>query len=286
MNTCIACSSASVITKSNVSLCSFCGYERYSLEDDISGASYEESSKYQNYHAGKPVMMWYHLRVISHISKLLKDHSAARILDVGCHDGYFVAEMHSLGFDAYGEDWNKSAVSYGRSKYNLGSRLSDQTSGKFDLVIATEVIEHVEDPIKFIEYLSSRCTENGFVILSLPNKNSFYRPKTDYPPHHLSRFTPLSIKMMQESNGLKVIYHEEEMDLFQAIRNFIGDRFLKSKELSTSIRSDARFNARRFLNLVSPFIRSGFYPINKLMYVLGFRYISQVIVCQKQTKKF
>ena len=51
----------------------------------------------------------------------------------------------------------------GRSKFG----------GKFDLVTAMEVVEHVADPQQFIDSLAARLAPGGLMILSTPNRTAW-----------------------------------------------------------------------------------------------------------------
>ncbi len=63
---------------------------------------------------------------------------------------------------------------------------------KFDLIIATEVLEHQIDPKEFIETCFGILNNGGYIIFTLPNREmSFHKFKEvpgDIPPHHFLRF--------------------------------------------------------------------------------------------------
>ncbi len=46
---------------------------------------------------------------------------------------------------------------------------------KFDLVIATFVFEHVDDPVELLVKMKSWITDNGKIIIVVPNKESIHR---------------------------------------------------------------------------------------------------------------
>ena len=45
----------------------------------------------------------------------------------------------------------------------------------FDLILATHVLEHVDDPILLLTYLSSFLNENGKLLIIVPNAQSLHR---------------------------------------------------------------------------------------------------------------
>jgi SAM-dependent methyltransferase len=78
-----------------------------------------------------------------------------RLLDVGCGNGLFLAQMRDLGWEVEGVEPNPVAAHAARSRYRLDitSAPLEEVSlpaNTFDAVTASHVIEHVYDPIGFL----------------------------------------------------------------------------------------------------------------------------------------
>lgn len=280
------------------SVCVKCGFEHFFQKEQstmISGKMYGSDADYQDdlilalNH--KKMLQWHHRYALRFISKSNLS-AGIRILDVGCHTGFFVKEVLNLGFDAYGIDFNKKSVNFGLKAYNLDGRISlttlediRSTGNRFEIISLFEVIEHVHNPRELIESILDLLQPGGILILSTPNKNMCWRPPLDYPPHHLSRFTPTSIQSLLLSLGLSIVDHAEQMSLFELTRNFFGTKFrnqsaksfrggeFKYHELSLWI--------RRLLNTIRPIAYGLFHPVDILLYQMGLRYIGQVIIARK-----
>jgi 2-polyprenyl-3-methyl-5-hydroxy-6-metoxy-1,4-benzoquinol methylase len=54
----------------------------------------------------------------------------------------------------------------------------------FNTVISLETIEHLEDPVKFVNHISSLLEKGGRIIASAPTVLT-----TDVNPYHLNDFT-------------------------------------------------------------------------------------------------
>lgn len=100
-------------------------------------------------------------------------------LDIGCGTGNLLTiplarRFASLKITGYDQDEKSIAeleLSAGRLGLpNLRGVISQaQVEGAYDIVIASEVIEHVEAPVEFLEWVSSLLRPGGLLILTLPN---------------------------------------------------------------------------------------------------------------------
>ena len=74
-----------------------------------------------------------------------------------------------------------------------GSRFDGRT---FDLVLSSEVVEHVPDPVAFVETLAAHVADDGLLLLTTPS-TGFIRPSrnvldclgTFWPGIHHAVFT-------------------------------------------------------------------------------------------------
>jgi 2-polyprenyl-3-methyl-5-hydroxy-6-metoxy-1,4-benzoquinol methylase len=89
--------------------------------------------------------------------------------------------------------------------------LSSKKIDKFDLIICTEVMEHVGDHYGLAKYISKHLSSKGVCIISVPSKRSeraFHAINKDYMPDktgHVREFNKKDILSLAEKNGLKPI---------------------------------------------------------------------------------
>lgn len=111
------------------------------------------------------------------IAQVLSDCHPGRVLDLGCGTGANLTaplagrfpDIQFVGVDsdevsiAFANRENRSAnVRYLREA-------ESHDLGTFDLVIASEVIEHVDDPSAFLSFIRRSLNPGGRVVLTLPN---------------------------------------------------------------------------------------------------------------------
>lgn len=101
-----------------------------------------------------------------------------RVLDAGCGAGYGSAELAQSADSVVGIDCAVEAIEFARANYRLSNLRFEQAScidlphpdGSFDLVVAFEVIEHLEDWRGFLVEVRRVLAANGQFIVSTPNK--------------------------------------------------------------------------------------------------------------------
>jgi len=116
----------------------------------------------------------YFQNVRSDIEPLLTG-SPRRILDVGCGAGSTLAwlkrrwpDAETTGIDGYAAVLPELEKNADRAMIlDLEQPLPD--IGIFDLVLALDVLEHLRDPWAVVKGLSSLISENGSLIVSVPN---------------------------------------------------------------------------------------------------------------------
>lgn len=143
-------------------------------------------------------------------------------LDVGCGAGLLAEPLARLGAQVTAIDAAPEVIAVAR-EHAAGQGLSidyrqgavEDLDGRFDLVTAMEVIEHVADPQAFLSSLAARLAPGGLLILSTPNRTARSRllmitlaegigqiPKGT---HEHERFiTPDELQAMMTAAGLAV----------------------------------------------------------------------------------
>jgi SAM-dependent methyltransferase len=105
----------------------------------------------------------------------------ARILDYGCGAGALSQRLADDGYDVVGVDIDQASfeASTPFEQLDLNSardtaRFERRNAGQFDLVLAVEVIEHVENPWEFVRGLRKLVRPGGYILVSTPNVTSWF----------------------------------------------------------------------------------------------------------------
>jgi len=82
--------------------------------------------------------------------------------------------------------------------------------GKFSIITAFELFEHLQNPSVFLEKIYSLLSKDGSLIISTLNGEGFdiqilwESSKSVFPPHHLNFLNPDSIRILLERKGFVV----------------------------------------------------------------------------------
>jgi len=146
-----------------------------------------------------------------------------KLFDIGCSSGNFLLLARKRGFEVYGMEVSEEAVKIAREKFGLNvvralsfDELPEEFKGPYKIITALEVLEHVDNPCKFLKDIYSMLEKNGFLLLSCPPFYKFenmalgYRKYKwwfhDYPPHHLTRWKPWTLFYILKSIGFSEVF--------------------------------------------------------------------------------
>lgn len=162
-------------------------------------------------------------------------------LDVGCGNGFILAEMAALGWRVEGIDPDREAVEVVRKK-GFKVRQGDLHSqnypeNHFDAVSLCHVIEHVHDPLGLLKECHRILKPGGNLVIITPNTESWgHRLYRDSwrglePPRHLYLFSLSLLGQLAERGGFR------KTRLWTSIRD-TGSNFIASR----SIRRHGKYN--------------------------------------------
>ncbi len=128
------------------------------------------SSGYQNYTD---------IKRLKFIMDALNENIApnSNVLDVGCGNGLISISLGKTGHNVLGIDISEKAIEKAKEKNNLlnvhfsvaGAEQLSETTTKYDAVICSEVLEHLNEPSSLLQYIYKSLKDDGILIVTVPN---------------------------------------------------------------------------------------------------------------------
>ena len=147
------------------------------------------------YGANHPIRRWIGLRGVDFIvrkevilSTVLEITRSRKepidILEVGCGLGWLTNSLSKFG-NAVGIDWvvGPARKLYPHIQFIEADITSEEIPGTYDLVVSSELYEHMDDEgqINFLKKVFRLLSENGYLILTTPNRPVHETMIRDFP---------------------------------------------------------------------------------------------------------
>ena len=148
------------------------------------------------------------------------------VLDVGCGIGGFLERAYQKG--VFGVGIEPSKIASGKMLYNNSAVFRDLESANLIYEInkitmnvrMALVLEHIPDPVRFLEVYAKYIKEKGRMMIVVPNEFSPLQKKVrgDWfvSKVHINYFNPVGLRNVMQEAGMKVIHESATfpMELF------------------------------------------------------------------------
>lgn len=168
------------------------------------------------------------------------------VLDVGCGEGDLAHALKERGYVVTGVDVSSRALEEADSVlhdsvcFDVESAEwpKEMMERKFDLIVASEVLEHLFDPAAFLRKATDILSPNGKIIITIPNflfwKKRlklirgifYYEEKGLWDSGHIRFFTVKTAREFFNKEGFVVEKeHHFYPNLYKRKLTFLGDLF-------------------------------------------------------------
>jgi len=178
-----------------------------------------ETSNYQKHISRNPLQKFLIENFYKSLVSLAKSVRPVTVLDAGCGEGFSLVNLRrsKIGKVYEGVDYSHDAIRLGKKLYpKLNIKLANiydlpYKNSAFDLVICTEVLEHLEKPHKALSEI--KRVAKKYIILSVPNEPFFilgnlfrgkYIKSFGNNPEHINHWNAGGFKKFLRSGGLKM----------------------------------------------------------------------------------
>lgn len=164
----------------------------------------------------------------------------AKILDVGCGDGFHLKLLRDYGkanWQVEGIDMSDHAVRAGREQgltiHHGIVQTANLEPGTYDLALMIATVEHLDDPVTVLQAVRKLLKPGGRVVIVTDNTDTLdfkifhQRHWGGYHfPRHWSLFSPATMKQMAanvEMNVVELSTIVSPVNWVYSIRNFLDD---------------------------------------------------------------
>jgi 2-polyprenyl-3-methyl-5-hydroxy-6-metoxy-1,4-benzoquinol methylase len=137
-----------------------------------------------------------------------------RLLELGCASGQFLEAMATRGWEVRGIEPSAAAAAHARARglevANVQVEKASDPEGRFDLIAAWMVLEHLHHPVRVLARLREWVAPSGWLVLSVPNAASLERKifgRNWYAlqlPRHLYHYEPSTLTQLLAGGGWEV----------------------------------------------------------------------------------
>lgn len=139
------------------------------------------------------------------------------LLDIGCASGAFLfAAKKITNWRVQGLEPSMKLVEFGKKKYNIDIKqgqfkFEDYKDNKIDIISLWDVLEHLNEPDLMIEDISKTLIKGGYLIINVPNLDSFFARLLRYSwpfylAVHIHYFQNKTIIKLLKKQNLEICY--------------------------------------------------------------------------------
>ncbi len=184
------------------------------------GKSLQKSTNFEKHTTKNPVGKLFLNNFLNSVVKTTRPLNIDSVLDVGCGEGFTLARLQKekIGESFEGIEYDEGAIELGKKLYpRLEIKKGDIyklpfKSNSFDLVVCTEVLEHLDNPRKAYKELIR--VSKKYILLSVPNEPFFTIQRIGRlqnvmhlgaHPEHIQHWTIPAFTKFVKVRGVKLI---------------------------------------------------------------------------------
>jgi SAM-dependent methyltransferase len=163
------------------------------------------------YHSAEDHNWWFRARqdLLYRFLKVKGYAPETRILDIGCGGGGLLSYLKERGFTkASGIDISPEAIQHCSSRGLQYVYLDDaqevhtQKAGSYDIIIASDVLEHLERPTDALRRWRELLSDTGVLIVLVPAFKLLWSER-DVLNHHITRYTKRELMSLARQVSLR-----------------------------------------------------------------------------------
>jgi 2-polyprenyl-3-methyl-5-hydroxy-6-metoxy-1,4-benzoquinol methylase len=217
-------------------------YESNEIKKDEYSCFIRDYTKHKNGHDFK------FKKILKEIEELSSN--KGKLLEIGCAAGFFLDYAQKMGWQVMGIEPEESMAKYAIEKFGLSVEISTIESvqlpeNHFDLIIALNVLSHLQDPKGFFKKIYSMLKSDGLFVFQTGNKGDITSKEKGeilgeswLTPEHLYHFSEYSLNMLLSETGFRVKH---------LIKEHVIDHLLSEETLRLNRSSNAKWLLKKML---------------------------------------
>jgi len=143
------------------------------------------------------------------------------VFEIGCGSGGILSSFAKKGKRVSGCDYGEKYLKFGQDQgldlYSGEIDTKKTSKNSQDLIIISHVLEHVTNPINFINEILEYLKDEKYLLVEVPGifdiKKTYYNPSLYFQNAHIFNFYKYYLNQFFKIIGLKIIYSDERCTL-------------------------------------------------------------------------
>jgi SAM-dependent methyltransferase len=205
------------------------------------------------------------------VRSLMPYKATGKVIDVAAGAGRFLEHFQEAGFDCYATEFDvrlQALLAQKGFRVVPGGTMPETEEAIFDIVMFTEIIEHINNPMPVLRSLSRLLRPGGCLYVTTPNFNSLERRLlgADWGmicwPEHITYWTPRTLEKAMQRSGLKRRWRSvENISPYRVLQALKRGRFSRVvgnvSEQALSDKAQQQVAGNRFLSLAKGLVNTG-----------------------------
>lgn len=167
--------------------------------------------------SGYPIMSYEHLHRYRFATELVR---GKKVLDLACGEGYGAHMLAQEAESVIAVDIDLASVRHATNRYAGGNlrflagsvtQLAIRGTGRFDVIVCFEALEHVVDHAGLVDEVKRLLKEGGLFLVSTPNASVYSGPSVTANPFHVHELDFDPFKALLETRFLQTVFYGQKV---------------------------------------------------------------------------
>lgn len=200
-------------------------------------------------------------KLVDRLKEVAKTNGLLSVLDFGCGDGVLLDQLAPFFPTLLGVEFGKSFTTDNGVEVVPPEIFFSENDQKFDLIVLSQVLEHVQDPVDCLRKLVKFLSADGVIVVEVPgifslgNLRDHVRFLEQFKLCHKTYFSGVSLARLGEKTGLSVLHFDDSARVYLTRDSVSGRRDFMVHSLDPIISDGSLSSGQRIFLLCRVLIR-------------------------------